>query len=44
MVDATGKPFEKKINVTSSDEVHIEVKNEPGAALPFPVAINSLNW
>ena len=44
MVDATGKPFEKKINATSSGEVHIEVKNEPGVGLSFPGAINSLNW
>ena len=44
MVDATGKPFEKKINATTSHEVHVEIENATNKEMSLPAAINSLNW
>lgn len=44
MVDANGKPFEKKINATSADNVVVEVKDEPKVGSIYSAAINALNW
>ena len=44
MVDANGKPFEKKINAATADDVTVEVKDGPNVGSVYRAAVNALNW
>ena len=45
MVDANGKPYEKKINAANTEEtVAVEVKDGAGVGSIYSHAINTLNW
>jgi len=43
MVDANGKPYEKKINAVN-DEVQVEIKDSPQVGSIYSASINALNW
>ena len=43
MVDANGKPYEKKINVATAAD-HEEKKEESVVSALYNASINALNW
>ena len=44
MVDANGKPYEKKVNAATADDVTVEIRDGPNVGSIYEGAVNSLNW
>ena len=44
MVDANGKPFEKKVNAAAADEPEKADREEPRVGSIYSHAVNALNW
>jgi len=44
MVDANGKPFEKKINAATADDIAVEIKDGSNVGSIYAASVNALNW